>query len=414
MGPMTGAAADAAPAALAAGTEVAAAPPLRILYSFADTLGAPGIGTTAWSQARGLAALGHDVRIWCTAVARDVPGARKVATTLTVAGRRIPHRALGRRRAYRYHDRRVARALRALAGEVDIVHCWPRATLATAAAARAAGAVSVREAPNTHTAFAYERVAEETARLGLAPPPGHSHTADAEALELEEREYAAVDAVGVPSEFSRATFLARGVPPERLGLHQYGFDPDRFPAPEPDRGRAPDGGLRALFVGRCEPRKGLHHALDAWLASGAAERGSFTICGDFYPGYDDALADRLAHPSVTVKGFVPDVAALMRASDVLLLPTVEEGSALVTYEAQASGCVLVVSDAAGARCVHLEGGLVHPAGDLETLTEHLRLLDRDPGLLARLRAETLARRDELTWEQGARDLERHYRELLAR
>ena len=115
-----------------------------------------------------------------------------------------------------------------------------------------------------------------------------------------------------------------------------------------------------------------------------------------------------------MKGFVPDVAALMRASDVLLLPTVEEGSALVTYEAQASGCVLVVSDAAGARCVHLEGGLVHPAGDLETLTEHLRLLDRDPGLLARLRAETLARRDELTWEQGARDLERHYRELLAR
>jgi hypothetical protein len=38
----------------------------------------------------------------------------------------------------------------------------------------------------------------------------------------------------------------------------------------------------------------------------------------------------------------------------------------------------------------------------------------DPELLARLRARTLARRGELTWEQGARDLEGLYRGLLAR
>ena len=57
---------------------------------------------------------------------------------------------------------------------------------------------------------------------------------------------------------------------------------------------------------------------------------------------------------------------------------------------------------------------MHEAGDVTALTEHLRLVDRDPELLARLRARTLARRDELTWAQGARDLERLYRELLAR
>jgi glycosyltransferase involved in cell wall biosynthesis len=353
------------------------------------------------------------VHVHATAVARGVPGAAGVATTLTVAGRRIPHRALGRARAYRHHDRRVARALRRRAGSFDVVHCWPRATVETAAAARETGVVSVREAPNAHTGYAYERVRAETARLGLPQPEGHSHTADAEALELEEREYAAVDLVAVPSEFSRSTFVDRGVPPERLGLHQYGFDPDRFPAPAPGRnGDRP--ALRALFVGSCEPRKGLHFALEAWLESGAAERGTFTICGAFYPGYAELLAEPLRHPSVDVKGFVPDVAAAMRESDVLLLPTVEEGSALVTYEAQASGCVPVVSDAAGARCTHLEDGLVHEAGDVAALTEHLRLLDADPALLARLRARTLARRDELTWEQGARDLEGLYRGLLAR
>jgi glycosyltransferase involved in cell wall biosynthesis len=387
--------------------------PLRVLYSFPDTLGAPGIGTTAWNQAAGLVGLGHEVHVHATAVARDLPGSADTVTTLTVAGRRIPHRALGRARSYRHHDRRVARALRSSRGEFDVVHCWPRATLETAAAARETGVVSVREAPNAHTAYAYERVAAETASLGLPQPEGHSHTVDAEALALEEREYAAVDLVAVPTEFSRRTFVERGVPEERLGLHQYGFDPARFPAPgQGANGRSP--ALRALFVGSCEPRKGLHYALEAWLASGAADGGTFTICGAFYPGYAELLAEPLAHPSVTVEGFVSDVAAAMRESDVLLLPTVEEGSALVTYEAQASGCVPVVSDAAGARCTHLEDGLVHEVGDVAALTEHLRLVASDRELLARLRARTLARRDELTWEQGARDLEGLYRELLAR
>ena len=144
--------------------------PLRVLYSFPDTLGAPGIGTTAWNQVRSLIGLGHQVRVHATAVAREVPGAEEVVTTLTVAGKRIPHRAVGRRRAYRYHDRQVGDALRRLAGDVDVLHCWPRATVETAAAAREAGVVSVREAPNTHTAYAYERVAGRHRMTTLAMP----------------------------------------------------------------------------------------------------------------------------------------------------------------------------------------------------------------------------------------------------
>ncbi len=144
------------------------------------------------------------------------------------------------------------------------------------------------------------------------------------------------------------------------------------------------------------PGKGLHYALQAWLASGAAESGRFVVCGGFVPGYREAVAEWLHHPSVDVRGFVDDPGALMRESDVFVFPSVEEGSALVTYEAQASGCVLVVSDATGARVEHMRHGLVHSAGDLETLTEHLRWLNADRDQLARFRAATLAARGELT------------------
>ena len=67
-------------------------------------------------------------------------------------------------------------------------------------------------------------------------------------------------------------------PQDRLSLQQYGFDPDRSIAGPDDR---KDGPLTGIFVGRCEPRKGLHLALEAWIASGVADQGTFLICGSF-------------------------------------------------------------------------------------------------------------------------------------
>jgi glycosyltransferase involved in cell wall biosynthesis len=379
---------------------------LRILYSFPDTIGAPGIGVIALNHVRGLVERGHEVVVACTYAQTPLGEETEVIETLNVAGRRVPHRALGRARAYRRHDRIAARTVSSRAGSFDVVHCWPRASLATAAAARDLGVPSVRELPNTHTAYAYEVVAAELDRLGLEDVAGHSHTPDADALALEEAEFQAADVLAAPSEFVRRTFLDRGFDPERVLLHRYGFDPERFP-PRGDIGEH-GGGVTALFMGRCEPRKGLHHALRAWIDSGAAEQGRFVVCGTFFPGYREVLGDLLDHPSVELPGFTSNPSDVMRAADVLVLPSVEEGSALVTYEAQASGCALLVSDATGARCEHGVHGLIHATGDVEALTGHFHLLDGDRALLATLQRNASAHREELTWARAAAALEELY------
>jgi D-inositol-3-phosphate glycosyltransferase len=385
---------------------------MRVLYSFPDALGAPGIGTTARHQVEGLLAQDIEVSVWCTSLRCDLPRARRVVTTLGHGPVRVPHRALGGDRAYRYHDLRVARALKRLAGEVDVVHVWPRASLHTARAARALGIRAVREAPNTHTGYAFDAVVRECELLGIAPPPGHSHTFDARRLRHEEAEYAAADVILCGSEFSRATFVQRGVPADKVAVHQYGTDITRFrPALTPRPVGRP---LTALFAGRLEPRKGLHYALRAWKLSGAGERGGrFVICGEFVPGYREVVAPLLEDPSVEVRGYVPDLSELMRQTDVFVLPSVEEGSALVTYEAQACGCVLAVSDATGARCEHRRTGMVHTARDVDALARHLRELDTDPALLQRLRAATVARLDDLTWDRSAREQAGVYAAALA-
>ena len=376
---------------------------MRVLYSYPGTVGIAGIGTIAFHQIQGIANAGCQVAVACTSFGRLPSGMYRKKTTLTLAGVRIPHRALGGvKQAAHIHDWRVSRLLKHLKNDIDVVHGWPLGSLLTFRTARSLGITTFLERQNTHTAFAYEAVAKEMKKLGLQPPKGHSHTFDAHKLAQEEEEYNTADYLLAPSDFVRQTFLDNGFPPEKVVRHQYGCDTSRFSA---RRENPPDNRpLTAAFVGRCEPRKGLHYALQAWLESGAAETGRFLICGSFTPGYRELLGKWLDHPSVEVLGFIPEVAQVMRESDILLLPSIEEGSALVTYEARACGCVLVVSDATGAVCEHMVDSLVHPAGDLDCLCDHLRHLTQDRDLLPRLRAKSLEGVDRLSWSYAGKQL----------
>ena len=375
-------------------------PDPRVLLSFPTRLGTSGIGTTAWNQVAGLTRLGVSVSVACGSLERPLPGVGVALETMRVAGRRIPYRVVGLERAMAYHDRRTARLLERQPGRYDVVHAWPGGAERTLAAARRLGITAVLERPNAHTAFAFEAVAEECRRIGVPIDPSSPHAADSVRLAREEREYAAADALLCPSDFVARTHADRGVPQERLVRHQYGYDPERFPA----GGARGDRPFTAAFVGRVEPRKGLHMALRAWQDAGLSEHGRFLVCGAVDAGYDAVLAPLLADPSVEHFGHHPDPGSVMREADVLVLPSVEEGSALVTYEARGSGCVLVVSDHSGAPCRHEHDALVHQAGDVAALSGHLARLAADPELLARLRTASLEGIGDLTWDAAASSL----------
>jgi glycosyltransferase involved in cell wall biosynthesis len=156
----------------------------------------------------------------------------------------------------------------------------------------------------------------------------------------------------------------------------------------------------------------LHYALDAWLQSSACKEGAFLIAGKFIPGYAGLLSKQLSHPSVKVLGHRNDLPDLMRRSDVLVLPSIEEGSALATYEARGCGCVLLVSNAAGAVCNDFENALVHSVGDVPALTRHLNMLHEDRALLKRMRAASLSTVNEITWDAAGTKLVQIYRDAI--
>lgn len=413
--------------------------PLRVLYSFPHTLGSPGIGTAALNQVLGLTDRGLDVTVCCANVAgsagalaktmdarapaadnrsssaspSDPPASTRLIETLAIAGRRVPHRVLGIDRSVRFHDRRVASFLLRDPHRYDIVHGWPLGSVSTFEAARSVGIASVRESPNCYTAVAYERVADEARLLGLEVPAGASHHFDAGRLAREEAEYDLATAVLAPSDAVTNSFACRPGRSLEIVRHRYGFDPGRFPAPA--RQRREDSPFTLVFVGSCEPRKGLHYALRAWHTLDLAAGGSrFVIVGRWENDYRRLLDDDLGGAAIEVRDTSSDVGAIMRDADALVLPSVEEGSALVTYEAQASGCALLVSDASGALMTDGLHGFVHPARDVAVLTDQMDQLAHDSAQLARMRSAVIRHRDDLTWEAAAVRLAECYELVSAR
>ncbi len=385
--------------------------PIRVLYSFPHKLGASRICYTAWEQVRGLCAAGAEVLVFPGVLHRPLPAGITLRPTLARRQWRISYRLLGTLRACALHDWLVSRRLEALAGQIDIVHTWPLAALRTLQTAARMGIPAVLERPNAHTRFAYQVVQEECARLGVKLPRNHEHAWKPAVLAREEEEYQQAYRILCPSEFVVQTFLQQGFSRERLARHEYGFDETAFYAT--DSARARGSGLRVLFAGVCAVRKGLHYALEAWLRSPAHRQGTFLIAGEFLPAYARTLAAQLAHPSVRVLGNRNDLPDLMRQSDVLVLPSIEEGFGLVCAEAMGSGCVPLVSDACTDICVHMGNALVHHVGDVEALTRHLTLLQQDRELLERLRTACLRCAPQHTWTAAGRKLLQVYRQVIA-
>jgi glycosyltransferase involved in cell wall biosynthesis len=255
-------------------------------------------------------------------------------------------------------------------------------------------------------------VQKECDRLGIILPPGHEHAYDAAALKREEEEYQLAFRLLCPSDFVVKTFLDQGFAKEKLVRHIYGVDDKKFHPDDQPRERK--RGLTMISVGLCAVRKGLHYALEAWLQSPASREGTFLIAGDFLPAYREKLSAMLAHPSVRVLGQRDDVPELMRQADIMVLASIEEGSALVCTEAMASGCVPLISDRSSGICRHMENSLVHPVGDVAALAQHITLMHQDQALLARLRAEGLRTIPGVTWKAAGVKLLDVYRDTIQR
>lgn len=209
---------------------------------------------------------------------------------------------------------------------------------------------------------------------------------------------AAYDAVAVVSRGLRDWCVAQGIPASKI-LHipngpGHAAAAGAAKAAMAERARR-QGPLRALFIGRLDPQKGIERLRDivaltpglAWRAAGRAvlDRAPEPIPGlEIEPPADPAALD-----------------ALLAWADVLVLPSRFEGSPLTIPEAQRMGCVPLVTGTGAVAEMITDGvdGFVIPARPsgrddpavVTAFAARLAALDADRARLRALAAAAAAR-----------------------
>jgi glycosyltransferase involved in cell wall biosynthesis len=137
-----------------------------------------------------------------------------------------------------------------------------------------------------------------------------------------------------------------------------------------------------LTVSRIAPQKDLEVLVTAAAAVHAACR--FVVVGDGDPDLRARLQEQIRRTGAPVElvGARDDVAQLLRAADVFVLPSAWEARALVVQEAMAAGTPVVASDVGGLRDLVAGSGRLVAAGDAEGLARAVDTLLADPGLRA--------------------------------
>lgn len=279
-------------------------------------------------------------------------------------------------------DEHVARRL----PQCDVFVALSSCGLKSGRAAQRRGARYVCDRGSTHIRTQDRLLREEHERWGL-PFDG----IDPRAIEREEAEYAQADLVTVPSTFTLDSFVREGVPREKLHRLPYGVNLTRF---KPTAAPA-EGAFDLLFVGGMSLRKGVPYLLQAY-ARLQHPRKSLTFAGAVAPDLVQAMKQRGLWPEdARLLGHVPqpELAGLMSRSHALVLPSIEEGLALVQAQAMACGCVVVASRHTGAEDLFTdaEEGFIVPSRDADALTGRLQQLADDPALRHAMSGKALAR-----------------------
>lgn len=291
-------------------------------------------------------------------------------------------------------------ARRIVAFKPDVVVCYESAALRTFEAAKRVGAICVLDAASVHYAAQHKQMAA----LGCA----NSAWVDA----YKQREIDLADAILTCSDLAASSYVAAGVPAEKMAAVPLGADLYTSVLPE----RVASVVVRFVFVGALRVIKGIDLLLDIFEQfQKEAMPVELTLIGGIAEGDLGAKARGLAN--VTLKPFMlhPAVFEEMARHDVLLLPSRFDSFGMVVPEAMAVGVPVLVTDRVGAKCIieqHPDAGWIVPC-EREAIRKKMLDIVANRGQLVSAAAAARRAAQDYQWSSYRRrvvaTLERIYR-----
>jgi len=249
------------------------------------------------------------------------------------------------------------------------------------------------EAVNSHVVVQEEILREEYDRL-------HLTLRGFPRREVRRRieEYQRADGIICPSTFVRQSFIDQGIAPERIRTVPFGIQV------EPNRPNEEQAGdvFRVLYVGQINIRKGLRYLFEAFEKFQHPRKELWIVGPKAEP---TGIADLTPPPQTRFLGVLKgeELARVYRSCQVFVLPTLEEGLALVLGEALSHGLPVIATVNSGGADLFDEGstGFLVPIRSPDAIAEKLQLLADRPDLRAALSARAVARDKGIrTWENA--------------
>jgi glycosyltransferase involved in cell wall biosynthesis len=287
----------------------------------------------------------------------------------------------------------------------DVFHCLSSFGLQSHKAVRSKyGALTVCDRGSMHIEYQDEILRDEFARFGA-----RFRGIDARIVERELEEYALCDLIFVPSSSVMRTFIDKGVPLEKMRLNPYGVDLELFHR-EPKADRT----FRVLFVGRVSLQKGLPYLLEAMAGLSIAE---VELC--VIGALEAEMRPIMAKYEGTFRYLGPvarsDLYKHYSQASVLVLPSIQEGLALVQAQAMACGVPVIASENTGAADLFTDGveGYIVPIRDAGAIRVKLLMLYENPAKREEMGEAALARVQKIGgWNDYGARAANCYREAL--
>ncbi|MBN2393607.1 MAG: glycosyltransferase family 4 protein [Anaerolineae bacterium] len=249
----------------------------------------------------------------------------------------------------------------------DVVYAYRSAALELFEVARKKGIVTVLDQTIVPKRFENEILQNESKKApGWATTP--SEAAIAAYCQREEREWQLADVILCGSEFVKDAIKDCGGPHERCQVVPTGIRlPNVGGQAVP---RLPHTPFRVLFVGEVGLRKGIRYLLKALEQFDRSLVECRVIGGLRVP---PEILQKATPPNVTCTGRIPrsEVSKHYEWADVLCLPSLCEGSAIVSYEALAHGLPVITTPNAGTLVRDGVEGIIVPAQNATALADAL-------------------------------------------
>lgn len=274
--------------------------------------------------------------------------------------------------------------------------------------AKRRGAKYVCDHGSSHVHYLNGILSEEYAKYGAA-----KKTLDPRNMDDICREFEIADIITVPSSFAFRSFISCGIPAHKLRKISYGVDLGVFqPTAAPS-----EGAFDVLFVGYASFRKGVPYLLQAVDRLDFSKK-TLSFAGEVDPFVGELIERYSRKYRIELLGHLPKdrLKSAMSTAHVMVLPSLEEGLALVQAQALACGCPVIGTTNSGAEDLFVDGveGFIVPIRDPDAITSRLQLFLDKPGLRQEMSRAALRRVEQLGgWDSYGTQMFEVFESLLS-